>query len=272
MRGGSGFDRLSAATGPVRPSSASELPPPDPMDLSNASLLHEVVKLAQFSDELRSALKSATKRAVLRFWRSWPHLFTLGAKAVKTFRRRDALRLLSAGAASLAAPRIARADKRRLRVRRINDFISFDPAFCPTLEDEVITANTCLPLLRYKKRARDTDPWGVENHLVASWVSSGGRDYGFELRGTENWKKDGGAIASLDVAFSFDRLLSGENLPNHSFVRNLDKVTVNDPRKCEVLLRSSAVEFPMTFAARGLASVLPKKTVSANGDFGTPPA
>lgn len=184
---------------------------------------------------------------------------------MKTKSRREALKLLSAGAAALAAPALAEGAP-PLRVRRINDFRSFDPPLISNVEDEAITASIMAPLLRNKPTGNGL-AGGLEAHLVTSWGRGGDRKtYTFEIRDTENWKKLGGPIMSSDVAFSFGRLATSKTW-GLTFSRTFDSVRVIDARRFEVRLRVDDPAFPTLFLPRGIASVTPNASVTPAFDF-----
>jgi ABC-type transport system substrate-binding protein len=172
---------------------------------------------------------------------------------MRTIRRREAMKLLTAGAAAIVAPNIARAETKPVRIRRRTEFFSFDPAFCRNFEDEVIAAAILAPLLRYK--ARTNGRWDTEPHLAAKCtVAPTGMDYAFDLRG-ETWKDIGSAVTPDDVAFSFERL---KDLPNGWAVRDIANTQPPSSNGVDVKLRSPVEAFDTMFLATGYAAILPK--------------
>jgi ABC-type transport system substrate-binding protein len=192
---------------------------------------------------------------------------------MRTVRRREAIKLLTAGAAAIAMPNITRAEMKPLRIRRKSDFASFDPAFCPNFEDRAVTAAILAPLLRYKARVNDTAIWETEPYLAAKWtVAAGGKDYALDLR-AETWKDVRSTITSDDVASSFARFSQKKELPNAWFARDIAKIEVPDSTRTEVLLRSPVEALDTRFLATGYASILPKAKLNGheNENFGLAP-
>jgi ABC-type transport system substrate-binding protein len=193
---------------------------------------------------------------------------------MRMIRRRETIKLLTAGAATIAMPSIVRAEAKPLRIRRKSDFVSFDPAFCPNFEDRAVTAAVLAPLLRYKARANDASVWETEPYLAAKLtVTAGGKDYALDLR-AETWKDVRSTINSDDVASSFARLLPTRRLPNSWCARDIAKIEVRDSSTIEVWLGSPVDAFDTGFLATGYASVLPKAKLNGreNENFGlTPP-
>ena len=181
--------------------------------------------------------------------------------------RRKALKLVTAGAAAIVAPSIAKAGT-RLRIRRKTDFHSLDPAFLRGFEDEVLTASVLAPLLRYKGRASEADQWGTEAHLASNLtVGQGGVEYDFELR-DEKWKDVARPIGSEDVVFSFDRF--SKTIPNHPLGQDIASSSALTSRSVRVSLRSPIMDFGTRFFATGYGAVLSKSALArgTNDDFG----
>jgi peptide/nickel transport system substrate-binding protein len=95
-------------------------------------------------------------------------------------------------------------DGKTLQIRRATNFQTFDPADTGG-EDEVITRNILAPLVRYRKRASDDEPWQWEKHLAIVIKKIDERSYDFELRHNKTWTS-GGDVSAQDVKFSFERI------------------------------------------------------------------
>jgi ABC-type transport system substrate-binding protein len=176
---------------------------------------------------------------------------------------------------TLACPAISRAASSELRVSRVNDFRTFDPAFVNTLEDEIVTASILAPLVA-NYRASDNAPWETRPWLASKVdPANGAVAFDVALRGNESWKarNTGQSVLADDIRFSLLRLRDNRSLPNHYIMTGLRDLVVTGNTDARLNLTAANRQFPVTVLGRGQAAILPKSALAskATADFGIDP-